>query len=81
MDNDPVSISRAVVVTIRRRGICAVFVVEVGVAEYAIHVEMTLRPGLHPIELCKLYPTRTMEIGSVCLIGDLNNEGPLGPWK
>jgi hypothetical protein len=43
---------------------------------------MTFCPWLHYGALCHLYPTMPVEIGSVCLIGDLNNEGPLryGQW-
>jgi hypothetical protein len=60
-----VSTYRVMVFTIIRRGVWAVFLVELGVAIYTIHAEMALCHGLHPVELCKLYPMRAVEISSV----------------
>ena len=55
-----------------------IFVIEARVAESTIHVEMTLRPKLYLVALCHFYLAGAMEVCSIFLIGDLNNEGPLG---
>ena len=55
------------------RGLGVVFVLIVGAAVSTIQAEMKLPPRLHPIALCHFCPAGTMEVCTVCLIGDLNN--------